>query len=116
MLQRLASGDEVCGAWTRSQLLEMDDRFVAAVEAAFRAGGESLAVARATVSFRNGKVGKAAALEGAIEAAWDLLCSKKGQMSASEVVAFVRARCSSVDVLSIRSGIEQRLQQRGAGW
>ena len=110
MLQRLASGDEVCGAWTRSQLLEMDDRFVAAIEAAFRAGGESLAVARATVSFRNGKVGKAAAIEGAIEGAWDFLCSKGGQVSA------LRARCPGVDAPRIRFGIEQRLRQRGAGW
>src|SRR5262249_24886594 len=113
MLQRLASGDEVCGAWTRSQLLEMDDRFVAAVMAAFQAGDESLAAARATVSFRNGK---AAAIEGAIEAAWDLLCSKKGEMAASEVVAFVRERCLNIDRARMRAALAERLRQRGAGW
>src|SRR5262245_834602 len=116
MLQRLASGDEVCGTRTRSQLLEMDERFVGAVEAAFQAGGESLAVARATVSFRNGKVGKAAAIEGAIEGAWDFLCSKGGQVSASEIVGYVRARCPGVDAPRIRFGIEQRFRQRGARW
>ena len=113
MLQRLASGDEVCGAWTRSQLLEMDDRFVAAVMAAFQAGDESLAAARATVSFRNGK---AAVLESALEGAWNLLRGKKGEVTAVEVVGYVRARCPGVDVLCIRFGIEQRLRQRGAGW
>jgi hypothetical protein len=85
----------------------------AAVQRAFELDLESRAAATATVSFRNGK---AAAIEGAIEAAWDLLCSKKGQMLASEVVAFVRARCPDVDISRIQFGIEQRLRARGAAW
>jgi hypothetical protein len=67
----------------------------------------------ATVSFRNGK---AAAIEGALEGAWNSLISKRGEMAASEVVAYVRARCPGVDVPRIRFGIEQRLRQRGARW
>jgi hypothetical protein len=106
----LLNGD---GLWSRDQLLVMDAAYVGAVERAFELGLESRAVARATVRFWNGK---AAALEGAIEAAWDLLCSKKGQMFASEVVAFVRERCPGVDLLRIRFGIEQRLRRRGATW
>jgi len=109
----LDSVDEVCGDWTRDRLEEMNKNFVAAVERAFELGLESRAAAAATVVFRNGK---AAAIEGAIEGAWDFLCSKGGQVSASEVVGYVRARCPGVDVFRIRFGIEQRLRQRGVRW
>ena len=116
MLQRLNfSLDEelLCGdgVWPRDRLLTMDASY--AVERAFELDLESRAAAAATVSFRNGK---AAALEGALEGAWNSLISKRGEMAASEVVAYVRARCPGVDVLCIRFGIEQRLRQRGAGW
>jgi|307.fasta_scaffold384625_2 hypothetical protein len=118
MLQRLnssldeefLSGD---GLWLRDRLEQMDASFVAAVERAFELKLESRASAAATVSFRNGK---AAALEGALEGAWNSLISKRGEMAASEVVAYVRARCPGVDVSRIRFGIEQRLRERGAGW
>jgi hypothetical protein len=40
-------GDELQGGWTREQLIRMDDRFVVAVEAAFRSGLESPASASA---------------------------------------------------------------------
>ena len=40
-------GDELEGGWSREQLLRMDDRFVVAVEAAFRLGLESPASASA---------------------------------------------------------------------
>jgi hypothetical protein len=118
MLQRLNfSLDEelLCGdgVWPRDRLLTMDASYTAAVERAFELGLESRAAAAATVSFRNGK---AAALESALEGAWNSLISKRGEMAASEVVAYVRARCPGVDVLCIRFGIEQRLRQRGAGW
>jgi alkanesulfonate monooxygenase SsuD/methylene tetrahydromethanopterin reductase-like flavin-dependent oxidoreductase (luciferase family) len=43
------SDDGLCGAWSRTQLLEMDAQFVAAVQAAFQAGLESPVSARATV-------------------------------------------------------------------
>ena len=108
--EELLNGD---GLWPRDRLLSMDASYVAAVEAAFAAGLESRAAAAATVSFRNGK---AAALEGALEGAWNSLISKRGEMAASEVVAYVRARCPGVDVSLIRFGIEQRLRERGAGW
>jgi hypothetical protein len=40
-------GDELEGTWTREELQRMHDRFVAAVEAAFRSGLESTASASA---------------------------------------------------------------------
>jgi len=40
-------GDEQVGGWTREQLLRMNERFVVAVEAAFRSGRESPASASA---------------------------------------------------------------------
>jgi len=40
-------GDEQNGGWSREQLLRMHDRYVAAVEAAFRSGLESPASASA---------------------------------------------------------------------
>jgi hypothetical protein len=42
-----APGDELQGGWTREQLLRMDDRYVAAVEAAIRLGLENRASASA---------------------------------------------------------------------
>jgi hypothetical protein len=106
----IPSGDEVCGLWTRSQLFEMDARFTARVEAAFQAGLESRSAARATV--RVGRNGKAAALEGA----WKFLISKEGQVSASEVVAFVRERCPNIDQARVRAGLAERFRQRGVRW
>src|SRR5262245_45749389 len=106
MLQRLASGDEVCGTWTRSQLLEMDERFVGAVEAAFQAGGESRAAASATV--RVAKQGLTA--EQAIQAAWIWYCRNRdtADISSSEVVARVRAQCLGVDPMRIRAEFKKR--------
>ena len=40
-------GDEQNGGWSREQLLRMRDRYVAAVEAAFRSGLESRTAASA---------------------------------------------------------------------
>jgi hypothetical protein len=108
--EALSCGD---GLWPRDRLLAMDASYTAAVERAFELGLESRAAARATISFRNGKV---AVLEGALEGAWKNLCSKQGEVTAAEVVAYVRARCPGVDVSHIRFGIEQRLRQRGARW
>jgi|SRR5262245_50461527 len=105
--------DGQCGDWTRDRLEEMNKNFVAAGERAFELGLESRIAAVATVSFRNGK---AAAVEGAIEGAWKFLCEKRGEVTAMEVVAYVRERCPGVDVPCIRFGIEQRFRQRGVGW
>ena len=108
----LDSVDEICGDWTRDRLEEMNKNFVAAVERAFELGLESRAAAAATVVFRNGK---AAAIEGAIGAAWDLLCSRKGEMAAAEVLAFVRELCSNVDPARVRAGLAERVR-RGVKW
>src|SRR5215471_512021 len=114
MLQRLLSYDDDefgDGLWSHQQLLEMNDRFTAAVEAAFQSGLESRKAAAATV--RIGRNGKEAAIESAIEAAWDLLCSKKGDVAFSEIVAFVRERCPNIDQARVRFGFQQRFRQRG---
>src|SRR5215470_18962817 len=103
--EELLSGD---GLWPRDRLLSMDASYVAAVERAFELGLESRAAASATVAFRNGR---AAAIESAIEAAWDLLVSRKGEISASEVVMFVRERCPNIDPMRVRFGLEQRLRR-----
>ena len=89
MLQRLnfslgevpIDGD---GIWTRARLEEMDAAFTGAVLRAFELKLESRSAAAATVSFRNGKT---AAIESAIEAAWDLLCSREGEILFGEIVS-----------------------------
>jgi len=48
-LARYEPGDELQGGWPRDQLLEMDNRFVAALEQAFRLGLESRESAAAQV-------------------------------------------------------------------
>src|SRR5215831_5747690 len=108
--EELLSGD---GLWSRDQLEQMNASFVAAVERAFELGLESRAAAAATMAFRNGK---AAVIESAIEAAWDLISSRRGEVSASEVLGFVRERCPNIDPACVRVGLAERLQQRGAGW
>ena len=108
--EELRPGD---GLWTRDELERMNASFVVAVEAAFAAGLESRVVAGATVAFRNGN---AAAIESAIEGAWDLLCRRAGEVSASEILAFVRERCLNIDQACVRAGLAERLRQRGARW
>jgi len=100
MLQRLASGDEVCGVWTRSQLFEMNERFIAAVEAAFQAGLESRVAARSTFRAKS----REEVIEAAIEQAWLWLWEKAGNVSSAEVVEFVRTRCPGVKLECIRAG------------
>jgi len=99
------------GLWTREQHLEMDNRFTAAVEAAFQARHESRAVAAATVriGYRNGKQ---RAEEAAIEAGWNWLrknMSEGKDVTSAAVVAFVRERCPGVDHACIREGVRRRL-------
>src|SRR5262249_24876151 len=88
-----------CGTWSRTQLVEMDSRFRAAVEQAFAQGSESRAAAAATV--RIGRNGKEA--EAAIEAGWQELCRHRGDISFLEISQFVRKRCL-VDPVLIRAG------------
>ena len=92
----------------------MNQEFVGRVEAAFSAGLESRAAASATV--RVGRNGRETAIETAIQGAWDFLCSKRGDLTAREVVEFVRARVPNVDQACIRSGLDRRFRERGMGW
>lgn len=109
MLQRPASGDEVCGVWNRGQLLEMDERFCRAMEAAFVSGGESRTAASATVQVRPRVT--AEAVEAAIEAAWVWLWEKAGNVSSAEVMEFARARCPGVTVARVRAGFDLRWKE-----
>src|SRR5262249_40855581 len=98
------------------RLEQMNDRFVAAVESAFRLGLESRTAATATFrvgALRNGREG---AIESAIEGAWDYLCSKKGGGGFLGIVSHVRERCPNIDQTRVRFGFEQRFRQRGVGW
>jgi|SRR5215831_5756482 len=107
--------DGQCGTWTRDRLEAMDAQFVAVVTAAFQEGSESRAAASATGRLKSSLNGKGAAIECALEAAWNLLCSKEGEISFPEIVAFVREKYP-VDLGLIRAGFEQRFRQRGVGW
>ena len=98
--------DAQSGLWSREQLLEMDSHFVAALEAAFAKGLESRAAAAATV--RIGRNGREGAIESAIGAAWDSLRDRKGEMSASEVLAFVRELVPGVPPERVRAEFKRR--------
>lgn len=106
MLDRTAQfGDELCGTWSRVELEAMDDRFVAAVEAAFQAGRESPTAARSTATDRVTR-SAAATAEKAIEAAWVwfLRRNRDVDVAFSEVVA----RCPGVGFARVRAGFEKR--------
>src|SRR5262245_5847805 len=116
MLQRLALSDldeldRQCGLWSRSELLAMDAAFCARVEAAFQSGRESRKAAAATVRVN----GDARRVEAAIELAWRWLrenMEANVDISFSEVVAFVNARCPGVD--RARIGVE--IKRRFTSW
>jgi hypothetical protein len=123
MLQRLNfSLDEELlygdGLWPRDQLERMNASFVAAVETAFQLGLESRAAAAATVRLRSSLNGSRLLVEDtAIQAGWELLCSKEGEISFAEILGFVRERCPNIDPMRVRFGFEQRFRQRGGvGW
>src|SRR5262249_36409371 len=112
LLQRLLLSDDELGdgLWSHQQLLEMNDRFVAAVELAFAKGLESRASASAIVKMN----GKQRADEIAIELAWRWLrenMEANVDISFSEVVAFVNARCPGVDRARIGAEFKQRLME-----
>ena len=89
-------------------LSQMNDRFTAAVETAFRAGLESPAAARATV--RVGcENGSRLLEEAAIGGAWRWFVDAKFQATAVEVLARVRASCASVTAERVREGFWRRL-------
>jgi len=133
MLQRLnfALDEEPLygdGVWPRDRLLAMDASYTdlnrgygfmkdcPAPQAAqkraprraraFELGLESRAAA-ATVSFWNGS--RRLAEEAAIGAAWDQLCKRKGEMAASEVLAFVRELVPGVPPERVRAEFKRRL-------
>src|SRR5262249_7140194 len=115
MLQRLTSLDEElyagCGLWSRSQLEEMNDRFVAAVTAAFDQGLESPAAASATVQLGPRLNGSRLLKEqAAIGAAWKFFVDAKYEATAAEVVARVRAICPKVSAETIRVEFWKRLR------
>src|SRR5262245_51044989 len=102
---------ELCsGLWARSKLEEMNDRFVAALEAAFQAGLESRMAAAATVRVGprlNGS--RLLAEQAAIGAAWNWFREAKFEATAVEVVARVRASCASVTAEQVRAEFKKRL-------
>jgi hypothetical protein len=59
--------------------------------------------------------GKEAAIESAIDAAYDLFCNKQRQMTAVEVVSFVCERVPGIDPDRIRVEFAHRLRQWGMG-
>jgi hypothetical protein len=110
MLQRLNfSLDEELlpgDGWNREQLIQQNDRFVAAVEAAFAAGFESRTAAAATV-----RVGaRPLAEEAAIGAVWRWFVDAKFQATAVEVLARVRASYPNIAAEQVRAGLWQRLK------
>jgi hypothetical protein len=67
MLDRLSQHDnELCGAWSRNELLEMDSRFRGALEVAFASGRERRESARAVFRTKPRLVSQ----EEAAERAW----------------------------------------------
>jgi hypothetical protein len=56
------------------------------------------------------------AVKRAIEAAWNLLCRKKGDVSASEIMKFVRERVPGIDPDRVRIEFARRLRRRSAKW
>jgi len=110
-------GEQLCGGiWSREQLLEMDSRFTAAVEAAFQAGLESRTSAAATYDVKKMN-GKRRADEIAIELAWRWLRENMASaidISFVEVVEFVNARCPGVPASQVRAGFEKRFARDGS--
>jgi len=96
-------GDEICGDYTHEQLLEMNNRFVAAVETAFEAGLESRAAAAATY-FRNVTNGKQRT-EAVIEAAWCWFVDARFEATAAAIMA----RCPGVAPERVRVAFKERL-------
>ena len=92
--------DGQCGTWTREQLSQMNDRFVAVVELAFAKGLESRVAAAATV--------RAGHREAVIEAAWRYLLVN---MDEGKDVTFaeILARCPGVSPERVRADLKRRL-------
>jgi len=98
--------DEQCGDWTREQLVQQNERFVAAVERAFELGLESRATAEASCLMN----GKQRTDEITIELAWRYL---RSNMDAGLDVssAAIIARCPGVALERVRAGVRRRLME-----
>jgi hypothetical protein len=108
MLDRTAArvDDVRHGDWSREQLLEMNERFVVVVEAAFQAGLESRLSARAIFRAKSRLVGQ----EQVVEAAWRWFCRNRD----AEDIPFsaVVARCRGIDPMRIRASFDRRFGRR----
>jgi hypothetical protein len=88
----------------------MNNSFVAAVEAAFQAGDESLAAARAQMkSSLNGS--RRLAEEAAIGAAWQWFVDANFDVPAAAVLARVRASYPGIDQARLREEFRRRLME-----
>lgn len=94
--------DAQSGTWSRSELLEQNDRFVAAVERAFANGLESRSAARATYAV-NGK--RRLTVDAVVEAAW---CWFKDDAKFEATAVEVLARCPGITPECVREGIKRR--------
>jgi|SRR5262245_15709103 len=105
--------DGQCGDYTRDQLEQMNDRFVAVVERAFELGLESRAAAAATVRVgarRNGS--RLLAEEAAIGAAWRWFVAAKFEATAVEILARVRVSCPGIAAEQVRVEFKKRFKGR----
>ena len=105
-------GDEVCGTWTREELLKMDANFTSAVATAIRNGQENPAAVSATVRIARSKAVVEAA---AIQAAFNLLMERDGEMSFPEIVSAVQKCCPQVTAARIRASFEQKFKEMANG-
>src|SRR5262245_49530730 len=102
-------GDEQVGDWSRSELENMDSRFVAAVEQAFASGRESRAAAAATVRVESSS-NRRRAEETVIEKAW--IWFKRNKDEIDIPFSAVVARCPSIDPMRVQSGFDRRFGRR----
>jgi hypothetical protein len=110
--EELCAGD---GFWSRSQFLTMDEHFVTAVEAAFRAGLESRVAAAATVQAKSSlHDNRRLVEEAAIGAVWEWFAGVKFEATATEVLARVHAVCPSIAAERVREEFWLRLVARQA--
>jgi hypothetical protein len=109
MLDRLSQHDnELCGAWSRNELLEMDSRFRGALEVAFASGRERRESATATVRVDKPRLTE----DEAIEAGWRFCCEQDFDVPFAAAVARVRVLLPNIAVECVRAGFARRFEQR----
>jgi hypothetical protein len=94
----------------------MDLRFCEAMEQAFASGGESRAVAAATVVVGRKQQTKEQAVEAAIQEGWLFFCRNRDErdLPFSEIVSYVQAHNGGATVELIRAGFTKRFKNGGA--